>query len=156
MSTAIWIVLYSAEVVHFTHTTCFALMPARGQRAYTQFLWCVSKLIWQSRYISQTQDMLHDSLPEYRGSVHLTGLATPTPTNSSSSRAAAFSRVNWLNKLGPYPLRHVWLHYNTWLESCQLPVLNRDKVDNYKTVPHRLESHLQWSHIWTLFRPISG
>ena len=38
VSTAIRIVLHSTEVVHFTHTTCFALMPARGQRAYTRFL----------------------------------------------------------------------------------------------------------------------
>jgi len=30
VSTAIRIVLHSAEVVHFTHTTCFALMPARS------------------------------------------------------------------------------------------------------------------------------
>jgi hypothetical protein len=44
VSTAIRIVLHSAEVVHFTHTTCFALMPARSQRAYTQFLRCVGKL----------------------------------------------------------------------------------------------------------------
>ena len=34
VSTAIRIVLHFAEVVHFTHTTCFALMPARDQRAF--------------------------------------------------------------------------------------------------------------------------
>ena len=95
---------HSAEVVHFTHTTCFALTPARDQRAYTQFIRCVGKLTWQSRYIRRTQNMLHDSLPKYRGSVHLTGLATPTPTNSSSSRAAASFRVDWLNKLRPVPI----------------------------------------------------
>jgi len=104
MSMAIWIVLHSAEVVHFTHTTCFALTPARDQRAYTQFLRCVGKLTWQSCYISRTQNMLHDRLPEYRGSVHLTGLATPTPTSSSSTRAVASSRADWLNKLRLVPI----------------------------------------------------
>ena len=56
VSTAIQIVVHSAEVVHFTHTTCFTLMPTRSQRVLH-----ISEMCWQANMI----ELLHQLDPTY-------------------------------------------------------------------------------------------